>query len=355
MFKTSSRIGLLKQSGIRAASTRCASLGGINLSQGISDLPTADSIKQAAYHSINDNKNTYSTCEGILPLRQMISAKIRRFNQLDYDPHTEVMVTHGATGAFVCATQVLFNPGDEVILFEPFYGYHHNILSLAGVTVKTVPIDLESLTVDYQAMDRAVTSKTKAIVVCTPNNPTGKVYSKAELMCIGEFARAHNLCVITDEIYEYVTYPGFEHVSLASLADFRERTITISGFSKTYNMTGWRMGYMTGPQALIEKMTLVQDLLYVCPVTPLQYACLTALELEAAYYSDMQDVYLKKRDTLVNALRSMGFKVATPQGAYYVMADFSALGLEDDEKAVHYLLEEGKVATVGGRAFYQRS
>jgi len=285
----------LKQSGIRAASTRCKAIGGINLGQGVCDIPVEASIKQGVFKAVTDDKSTYSPCEGIYPLREKIAEKMQAFNKVNYDPQTEVMVTSGSTGAFVCAVTTLFEPGDEIILFEPFYGYHKNILELKGMTVKSVSLDLQDLSFDLNELKANISEKTKGIVVCTPNNPTGKVYSKAELLAIGELAKAHNLWILTDEIYEYITYDGYEHISMASLLDHKTRTITISGLSKTFNMTGWRLGYACGPAKIIEKMVLVQDLVYVCPATPLQYAAIAALELPQSYYNSMQEHYTKKR------------------------------------------------------------
>jgi len=271
---------------------------------------------------------------------------------MNYDPVTEVLVTHGSTGAFVCAAETILNPGDEVILFEPFYGYHKHILELKGMSVKAVALSMEDLSFDMADLENVISPKTRAIVVCTPNNPSGKVYSQDELMAIGEFAKKHDLWIVTDEIYEYITYPGYEHLSIAALGDFRERTLTISGFSKTYNMTGWRLGYVTGPAEVIAKMALVQDLIYVCPATPLQHAGLSALKMQQNYYDSMAAGYLEKRNYVVSELQNMGFKIAPPQGAYYLMTDFSGLNLGDDEQAAKFLLDEARVAAVPGRYFY---
>ena len=342
----------LKQSGIRAASQRCAELSGINLGQGVCDIPMEQTIKQAACDAIQGNKNSYCSHLGLHHLREQIAKKCKRFNHIDVKPDHEVMVTDGASGAFVAATHALFEAGDEVVLFEPFYGYHKSILELHGVVVRALSIDLATLTYDFDQLKKLVTSRTKAIVITTPNNPTGKVFSKEELLAIGELARENDLTVITDEIYEYFTYPGYEHVSLASLEDHFQRTITISGFSKTYNMTGWRLGYATGPRELIQKMALVHDLLYICAPTPLQYGVETALQLPASYFHQMREAFLEKRDFMVESLTDLGFKVTIPQGAYYLMADCTALGFDDDADAANFLLEEAKVATVPGRAFY---
>jgi aminotransferase len=343
----------LRQSGIRAASSRCRELNGINLGQGICDIPIVNPIKQAAIDAVNADHSTYSACEGVFELRQKVANKVQQFNKFSVSPETEVMISHGATGAFVCAAKTLFNPGDEVILFEPFYGYHKNILNLMNVEVRAIPINLQDFSIDVDRLDDIVNSKTKAIIICTPNNPTGKVFTKDELLAIGEFACKHDLAIITDEIYEYITYPGFEHVSIAALSEeLKSRTLTISGFSKTINMTGWRLGYVTGPAHIIEKMSLVQDFLYVCPNTPLQHAGITALSMHDQYYSDMQQAFLEKRKIAVNALREFGFEFSSPEGAYYIMADCKNIKQGNSLKIVTALMEQAKVATVPGTAFY---
>lgn len=352
MLKISEKAKDLKQSGIRAASVRCVQRGGINLGQGICDMPIPDTIKKAAYQAIENNKSIYSPCEGVITLREAVAKKIKQFNKIYIDSANEIIITHGSTGAFVSTVLTVFNPGDEIILFEPFYGYHKNILQLHGMQIKTVSLSLKDFSIDMNQLEHVIGKNTRGIVICTPNNPSGKVFTKDELLAIGKLAEKHNLCVITDEIYEYIVYPEYQHISFASLENFKDRTITISGFSKTYNMTGWRLGYASGPAHIMEKIALVQDLLYVCPVTPLQYALLAAFDFGGHYYQDMAEKYLGKRDLTVNALRDVGFKIAIPQGAYYLMCDFSALGFADDIEAANTLMDKANVATVIGRSFY---
>lgn len=343
----------LKQSGIRAASTMCRERNGINLGQGVCDINVIEPIKQAAIQAINDNKSTYSACEGASDLRSAIAHKIKRFNLFDVDATTEVIACHGATGAFVCATKTLFNPGDEVIVFEPFYGYHKNILDLMNVSLKGVAINMQDFSIDIDALEQAISANTKGIIICTPNNPTGKVFSKAELLAIGDIAIKHNLAIITDEIYEYITYPGYEHVSLASLSEeLKARTITISGFSKTFNMTGWRLGYASGPAHIIERMALIQDYYYVCPNTPLQYAGINALSVTDEYYNNLRSMFLEKRAITTKALNEMGFQFIEPQGAYYILANCSHLNQKDSQAVVDLLMQQANVATVSGQAFY---
>ncbi len=349
----SHRASPLKQSGIRKASARCSEINGINLGQGVCDIPTHDFIKSAAAKAIAENKNLYAPHEGIIELRQTLAQKIKQFNQIEVNPQTEILVSHGSTGSYVSAAKTLFNPGDEVILLEPFYGYHKYILELLGITVVSTRAEQDDYQVDFDKISAIITSKTRGIVICTPCNPSGKVFTKDELIKIGDLAKQHNLYIITDEIYEYITYPGHEHISIASLNDYRDRTITISGFSKTYNVTGWRLGYSYGPEEIIHKMALIHDLLYICPPTPLQYAMVAALHLDHSYIDEMRSSFLNKRNLIVKSLRDMGFKMRVPQGSYYLMVDFTDLGFADnDEDASSILLEKAKVATVPARSFY---
>ncbi len=351
-MKLSKRSQSLTQSAIRSASSRCNQIGGINLGQGICDVPIDNAVKEAAYHAIQDNHNLYSDYAGVEQLREAIAHKLQNFNAINVKDAREIMVGHGATGAYVSAAMVLFNPGDEVILFEPFYGYHKNILALQGVDVHPVSIDLETFEIDWQGLEQAITNNTRAIVICTPCNPSGKVFTQEELTRIGGLAKQHDLWIITDEMYEYITYPGHEHFSIASLEEFAPRTITLSGMSKTYNMTGWRLGYAHGPVAVIEKMGLLQDLLYVCPATPLQHAAVAAFQLPESYYENMRAEYSEKRDIVLNAMEDLNLTATAPQGAYYIMADVTSLGYKNDVDAVQGILEGAKVACVPGSAFY---
>lgn len=351
MKPISQRALQLKQSGIRSASVRCAEINGINLGQGLCDLPVPTPIREAAERALRENHNKYSPCEGILPLREKLAQKIRNENQISVKTEN-VIVTHGSTGAFVSATVTLLEEGDEAILLEPFYGYHKNVFDLHGVVVKTAPLSLGDFSFDLNQVRSLITEKTKVIVLCTPCNPCGKIYSENELKQLGDLAKEHDLWIWCDEIYEYIVYPGYKHVSPASLEGLFERTITFSGFSKTYNMTGWRLGYASGPEDVMQKMALAQDYLYVCPNTPLQHAVLTALELPQNYYTELANTYLKKRDYFLQGLKDIGFTFSVPQGAYYVMAEYQALGFKDDLDARDALLEKAKVATVPGRSFY---
>lgn len=345
----------LTQSSIRAISKHCQNVNGINLGQGVCDMPTPEPIKQAAYQAIAENKNTYVSAYGITPLREGIANKARTFNNIDCDVDN-VLVTHGATGAFIAASRALFNPGDEIILFEPYYAYHKLAIDSASLRIKTVSINLDDFSIDLQAVRDAVTDKTKAILICTPCNPCGKVFSRSELLGLGELACEKNLYLITDEMYEYITYPGVEHISVASLSpDIAARTITMSGFSKTYNMTGWRLGYAVAPKDIIERMQLAHDLIYVCAATPLQYAAITAINMPQNYYDSLRENYTRKREIFFNGLKKLGLTAIKPDGAYYTLVDISNTEYFNTDDPALSLLNASRVAAVDGRSFYLQS
>lgn len=352
IYKLNKHIETLEQSSIRAISLRCGQLQGINLGQGICDNPVHPLIMQAACDAINNNKNTYVHMKGIPELREQVAIKAKKFNKIECDIEN-VLITHGATGAFVGAVKALFNPGDEIILFEPFYGYHKGLVELFGVNTKSIPLVPENFALDVEALRGAITEKTRAIIVCTPCNPCGKVFTKDELRAIGDLACEKDLFILTDEMYEYIIYPGHQHISIASLDKaYFNRTITISGFSKTYNITGWRMGYLIAPAELVDRIALANDFFYICPATPFQYACVAALQLPEEYYQKMQTDYLKKRDFFLSGLQEIGFSLVYPDGAYYVLADFSGLQLVESINPSMDLLEDTYVGAVDGRAFF---
>jgi aminotransferase len=258
----------------------------------------------------------------------------------------------------VSAAFTLLEKGDEVVLFEPIYGYHRNILELTGATIRYEPLGGPDSSFDRAALEEVLTPDTAAVIVNTPANPSGKVWTRDELSELLDVMQAHDLVAITDEIYEYMLYDGAEHVSLASLPGGYERTVTLSGFSKAYNVTGWRLGYGVAPPPIAEKMGLMNDLLYICAPRPLQHAALAAFEeLDASYVDQLQADYAERRRLLCETLEDIGFTVPWPDGAYYALADFGALadrrdGFADDAAACETLVEEAKVASVTGRSFY---
>ena len=350
----SDRLAGLVQSDIRRMSRECERVGGINLGQGICDLPTIPELIEGATEAIHSSKATYSKFEGIDPLRERIARKTAAFNGYRVDPAKEVVVTVGSTGGFAAAAMATLNPGDEVILFEPYYGYHLNTLKVLGVETKFVPLQAPDWTIDFDLLRRTFTSKTRGIVVCTPSNPCGKVFTREELEKIGALCSEFGAWAYTDEIYEYIVYDGRRHVSMASIESCRDVTITISGFSKTFSITGWRIGYVTADAKVAGPIGLVNDLFYVCAPTPLQWGVARALEIGEEYYRNLAADYEKKRDMLAEALSEGGFRPYVPQGAYYMLAEVPE-EFRDAREAANVLIEESRVASVPGPSFFASS
>ncbi len=346
------RIEGLVQSDIRRMSVECAKVGGINLGQGICDQPIEPIIKDATIRAIRDDHSIYTRLDGIDELRSRIAAKMRAHNGIACDPDGEVVVNVGSTGAFVTASMAFLNPGDEVVLFSPFYGYHLNILKVCGAVVRFVTLQPPDWSFDPEALRRAVSSRTKMIVVNTPSNPSGKVFSREELELVASLSQKHDALCVTDEIYEYILYDGRKHLSIGAFPGMEERTITISGFSKTYAMTGWRLGYTVAHRPLAAKMALLNDLINVCAPSPLQYGVVAAFDLPPSYYEAMRADYQKKRDMTAAACRDAGMDPFVPQGAYYMLADVRRLGFKDDQEAARLLLERCGVAVIPGASFY---
>ena len=342
------------QSEIRAMSVACDQMGGINLAQGVCDTPVPQVVEDAAIQAIRDGHNIYTRLVGIARLRNAIAAKQQRDYALDYNPETEVLVASGATGGFHAACMALLNPGDEVLLFEPFYGYHVSTLRSLRVNPVFVPLAEPDFALDTEALRAAITPKTRAIVINTPSNPSGKIFSRAELEVIAAAVLAHDLFVFTDEIYEYFVYDGQRHISPATLPGMRERTIVLSGFSKTFSVTGWRLGYVTADARWLPAMNCFHDLTYVCAPSALQHGAAAGLEqLPPSFYTQLAADHQDKRTRILSALNDAGLAPTTPAGAYYVLADSSNLpGKNGAEKARNLLAATG-VAAVAGSAFFR--
>lgn len=343
----------LVQSEIRAMTVECERIGGINLAQGVCDTGVPSPVMTAAIEAIEQGHNIYTRLDGIAPLRSAISDKLSRYNGLSADPDSQILVTSGATAAFHAACTALFDPGDEVILFEPFYGYHLNTLRALRVNATAVPMSAPSWTIDFDALRSAITACTRGIVINSPSNPCGKVFTRAELQAVADLAIQHDLFVLTDEIYEYFLYDGTEHISLATLPGMAERTITVSGLSKTFSITGWRIGYLAADPRWMPAISYFHDLIYVCAPSPFQHACAAGLiELGDTFYAALATEYQAKRDMLCSALADAGMTPSIPAGAYYVLADTSPLtGATAREKARNLLRATG-VAAVAGTAFF---
>ena len=346
------RIDGLVQSDIRRMSVECTRAGGINLGQGICDQPVETPIKEAAIRAIRDDHSIYTRLDGIDELRRRIAAKMRDFNGIACEAEGEIVVTVGSTGGFVAACMALVDPGDEVVTFSPFYSYHVNILKACGAVIRFVDLRPPDWSFDEEALRRACGPKTRMIVLNTPANPSGKVFTREELRLVADLCLKHDALALTDEIYEYILYDGRRHLSLATLDGMADRTITLSGFSKTYAMTGWRLGYVVARRAIADKIALLNDLFSICAPSPLQDGVVAAFDLPPSYYTKMQADYAVKRDLTAAACRDAGMEPFVPQGSYYMLADVSRLGFSDDQEAARELLARGGVAVVPGSSFY---
>jgi aminotransferase len=343
------------QSEIRAMSLACDAMGGINLAQGICDTPVSSVVEEAAIAAIRNGENIYTRLDGITRLRNAIASKQERDYGLQYNPEGEILVASGATGGLHAAVMALLNPGDEVILFEPFYGYHVATLKSMRVKPVFVPLAEGDFALDADALKAAITPKTRAIILNTPANPSGKVFTLAETEAVAAVCQDHDLFLITDEIYEYFVYDGARHIAPATLPGMKDRTIVLSGFSKTFSVTGWRLGYVCAPEKWLAPMAYFHDLTYVCAPSALQHGAAEGLEkLPPSFYADLAADHQSKRERIVSALRAAGLTPSVPAGAYYVLADASRLEGETAAQKARALLAATGVASVAGSAFFQK-
>ncbi|HEY1936902.1 MAG TPA: pyridoxal phosphate-dependent aminotransferase [Candidatus Angelobacter sp.] len=352
-LSASQRAARTVQSEIRAMSIECEKIKGINMAQGVCDTPVPSVVREGACRAMEDGLNSYTRAEGLPEIRRAVADKMHSFNGLECDPETEVIIHSGSTGAFYAACLALLNPGDEIILFEPFYGYHLNTL----IAVEAKPVFITLQTPDWRLqredLESAVTRRTRAIMINSPANPSGKVFTREELEWIAQFAERHDLFVFTDEIYEYFVYEG-KHISPATLPGMRERTITISGYSKTFSITGWRIGYTVCDRKWAQAIAYFHDLIYVCAPAPLQIGVAQGImKLPQGFYDEIGQEYLRKRDLLCSTLNKIGLTPSVPKGAYYVLADAGILGGKSSKEKSMILLRQTGVATVAGSAFYR--
>ncbi|HJO26531.1 MAG TPA: pyridoxal phosphate-dependent aminotransferase [Planctomycetota bacterium] len=349
------RVANMVQSDIRAMTRECDAVGGINLGQGICDLPLPGLVRDGAVAAMDAGHNTYSYPEGARELRLAIAGKLARDNDIEADPDSEIVVTVGATGAFTAAVTALLDAGDGIVIPEPYYGYHLNAALLAGLVPQYLTLAAPRFTLTAAALEEVVDERTRAIVLCTPSNPSGKMLSAGEIDAVGRVAAAHDLLVITDEIYEYIRYDGREHISPVTHPELAGRTVTIMGLSKTFSITGWRLGYAVAPPALARAMTLVHDLYYVCAPTPLQVGAAAGFAAPPSFFADLALDYEEKRGLLGNALTAAGLTPIVPEGAYYMLADVTRLNCASAKEAALRLLREVGVASVPGSSFYRGS
>jgi aminotransferase len=342
------------QSEIRAMTAECDRIGGINLAQGVCDTPVPALIADAAIQAIRTGQNIYTRCDGIGRLREAIAAKQLRDYGLRYDPEREVLVASGATAGYHAAAMALLNPGDEVLLFEPFYGYHVNTLKSLRVNPVPVALAAPDWQLDVDALRAAITPRTRAILINTPANPSGKIFTRPELEAVAALVLEHDLFLFTDEIYEYFVYDGARHICAATLPGLRERTIVISGFSKTFSITGWRVGYAVADARWMPAMAHFHDLTYVCAPAPFQVGAAAGIEqLPPSFYEQIAAEHQAKRGRLLSALEAAGMEPSVPPGAYYILARAEHLpGKTAAQKARHLMAVTG-IASVAGSAFFR--
>lgn len=325
----------------------------VNLSQGFPDFPAPAEIKSAAQQAIAADINQYAITWGAKKFRDAIAEKFERTQGVPVDPEREITVCCGSTEAMMSAMMAIINPGDEVVVFEPFYENYGPDAILSGATPRFVKLQAPDWTFDPEELAAAFGPATKAIILNTPNNPTGKVFDRRELEAIRDLCVRWNAFVITDEIYEHMLYDGATHISMASIEGMRERAITINALSKTYSVTGWRVGWAIAPPEVTAAIRKVHDFLTVGAAAPLQDAGAVALRFPQTYYDTLAKEYAQRRERLLGILSGTGFRCFKPRGAYYIMTDISAFGFPDDVAFAKYLVSEIGVAAVPGSSFYR--
>ena len=353
----SDKVEHFTESVIREMTRQAMLHGAINLAQGFPDFPAPAEIKQAAQQAVASDINQYAITWGAKNLRNAIARKTEEWQGLRVDPEREVTVCCGSTEAMISTLLAVCNAGDEVVIFEPFYENYGPDSILSGAKPRFVKLRPPSngddeWTFDPRELRAAFHNNTKAIILNTPNNPPGKVFTREELELIRDLCVEFNVLAITDEIYEHIIYDGARHISIASLDGMRDRTVSINGLSKTYSVTGWRVGWTVAPPAITDAIRKVHDFLTVGAPAPLQEAGAVALDLPSAYYQKLAENYRTRRDHLLPALRAAGFRCFHPRGAYYVMTDVSSFGFADDVSFTQHLVKEIGVAAVPGSSFY---
>jgi L-glutamine---4-(methylsulfanyl)-2-oxobutanoate aminotransferase len=340
------------ESVIREMTRLAQHYGAVNLAQGMPDFSAPEEVKKAACQAITDDINQYAITWGSHKFRSAVAAKTKSYLGLEVDPEREVTVTCGSTEAMIATLLAIIDPGDEIIIFEPFYENYGPDAIISGATPRFVALHPPDWSFDPEELKSAFSRKTKAIIINTPNNPTGKVFTLEELRFIADLCMEFDVIAVTDEIYEHILYDNFTHSAMATLEGMRERTVTINGLSKTYSVTGWRIGYAIAPPALTQGIRKIHDFLTVGAAAPLQEGGVRALELPDSYYLELKEGYRIRRDLLLQGLRSAGFECFNPHGAYYVMVDFSGLSDMNDVEFTRHLVKDVGVAVVPGSSFF---
>lgn len=327
--------------------------GAINLGQGFPDFDPPRAVLDAAKQAIDDGYNQYAVTWGAPQLRNALATKLKDFNGIDADPERNIVVTCGATEAMMATLLAIINPGDKVVLFEPFYENFGPDAVVSGADPIHVPLRAPDFQPDEDALKAAFAQKPKAVIVNTPGNPTGRIFTDATLQLLADLCAEHGTIAVTDEIYEHMVYDGKAHRSLATVGDMHERTVTIGGFSKTYSVTGWRLAYTAAPEPITRAIKRVHDFLTVGAAHPLQIAGVTALHLPRSYYTQLRDGYQAKRDLLLRGLEDAGFRCHRPDSAYYILADWTGFGdFADDTDFSLWLTKEVGVTSIPGSSFH---
>ncbi|PYM14003.1 MAG: aminotransferase [Candidatus Rokuibacteriota bacterium] len=355
-MRISERVQGFTESVIREMTRVVALHGGVNLAQGMPDFPPPREVVEAAHRALDGEFHQYAITWGAPRLRRAIADKYRKLYGMDVDPDRHVTVCCGSTETMLSTLLAVLNPGDQIIIFEPFYENYGPGCIIAGAEPVWVPLTAPEFTFDPDRLRRAVSPRTRAIVFNTPNNPSGKVFSRPELETIADVCLAHDLIAITDEIYEHIVFDGLGHTPIATLPGMADRTVTISGISKSYSVTGWRVGYAVAPPDISVGIRRAHDFVTVGAPHPLQEAAVTALTLPDSYYVWLREMYQAKRDLLLGSLKDAGFVTFTPHGAYYILTEvghfLERYGIADDAAFAMWLVKEVGVATVPGSSFY---
>jgi aspartate/methionine/tyrosine aminotransferase len=351
----SARISEFKESVIREMTRLAIKHGAVNLAQGFPDFPAPADLKAAAQKAIGEDFNQYSITWGAAPFRDAICGYYRHHYGISLDPEREITVCCGSTEGMVASLLALIDPGDEIIVFEPFYENYWPDSQLSGAVCRYVALRPPDWTFDPDDLRAAFTERTRAIIVNTPNNPTGQVFTAEDLKLIGNLCDRFNSLLITDEIYEHITFDGTHHVPPITLDGLRERCVLVNSLSKTYSVTGWRVGWVIAPPEMTASIRKVHDFLTVGAASPLQHAGITALRSHDDYYVELAQMYQAKRDMLVSTLENVGLRCFQPKGAYYVMADISSLAMGDDVQLTDHLVRHVGVAAVPGSSFFSHN
>lgn len=354
MVKVADSTGGMQQSAIQAMTARCVEVGAISLAQGLCQVPPPASILAEGARDFRYLGHSYSPAEGLSVFREAVADKLKRYSKLSVEPTTEVVTTVGATGALMATLMAMLDAGDGVLLFEPLYGYHLSALKLLDLRPERVRLVAPDFEITEEALRAAITGRTRAMIVCTPNNPSGRRFTEAELLSVSAVAEDYDLLVITDEVYADIYFGPTPHLAPATVGNLGDRTLTISALSKSFSIPGWRLGYVCGPERLMGPVRIAADALVGCAPTPLQEVGARALMLSDEYYSDLREMYDAKRRALREGFAAAGLSPNEPEGTYFLLVDCSRMGVASGVEAAEILLTRSLIGTVPGEAFYLR-